>query len=167
MITTLFISVISGVFASFSFYVFLRVLKPNIKISPKIARDKKEGIIKIKVVNLAKRDALDIRAELVLLVPKNVPNGIIYVRKPIELKKNYLINLSKYSKQDKNANYAFRFRANDSFIDDWNYNGQYLIFKLIAKDEVSGFSKVFIKEYFSKGDIIDGDFEMGVSMEIK
>jgi len=99
MITTLFVSVISGIFTSFSFYSFLRLLKPNIKISPKIARDRKEGIVKIKVINLAKRDALDIRAELVLLVPKNVPNGIIYVRKPIELKKNYLMNLSKYSKK--------------------------------------------------------------------
>ena len=165
MLITIIVGVLSGLLASLIFYISLRAIKPNIIISNKIAKTGDKFVIK--VVNKSKRDAIDIKAEFLLMSPVSVPNGIIWRRKRIFLKTDYLMILPQYDKKDKDANYAFRFTTQENLFEIWEKEHQYLVFKLIAKDEVSGFGKVFVQKYYTKKDIIEGSFEFGESLKIR
>ena len=165
IVVPIIVGVISGLLASLIFYTFLRALKPNIVISDKIAKSGDRFLIKI--VNKANRDAIDIRAELLLMTPITVPGGIVWKRERLSLRPEYLMILPKYDKKDKDAKYAFRFSTEENLFEICNKPQQYLSFKIIAKDEVSGFGKVFIQKYYTEKDILEGSFEFGESLEIR
>jgi hypothetical protein len=79
------------------------------------------------------------------------------------------MELSKFDKQDKTAAYAYRFRSYDALDDLWSHDAQsYLRFRVQATHSVSGFSRVFRKDYYTKrNSVIDGEFDFGDSMKIR
>ncbi len=165
MLVAIIVGVLSSLLASLIFLFFLRLMRPKIVISDKIAKTGDRFVIK--VVNKSRRDAVDIKVEFLLMTPVSVPNGIILRRRPILLKRDYLMVLPRYDKRDKDASYAFRFTTQENLLEIWNKEHQYLLFRLMAKDELSGFGKVFNQKFYTKKDIMEGSFEFGESLEIR
>ncbi len=166
------IGVLSSLVASIVFLLFLTRLRPKIEISNQVARtvtSTGKTIYRIKIINKSRVPIMNIRAQLHVMTPTTVPSGIIYVSKDISFQQSAVMELSKLDKQDKTAAYAYRFRTYDSLDDLWNNDSQsYLRFRVQATHSVSGFSKVFRKDYYTKrNSIVDGEFDFGNSVNIR
>jgi len=162
---------INALFLSLLFVFF----KPNIAISPKIARC--NNILRIKVVNrtgpyrLAKIininslffDLSDIK----LQCDRATFDGGVTALEPIPLKISNLTFLGKYDKHDKTASYARRFVImKNSKIYNINPNNQAIRFRIFARHSFSGLGKSFYKDY-SQNFIKEGIFEPGDSFDIR
>ena len=163
-------SVISSIVASSIFLLILRKLRPRIVISPEIAFSEEGGIKRyhIKILNKGMRNIVDIRAELSLVKMVNVPNGFVLKNSDISLNKDSAFILSSFNKKDTNAKYARRFHTLANIDELWSSDdSQFLIFRLYCHDEVSGFGKVFTKEYRTKRNSIkSGQFHFGNDLSI-
>lgn len=194
IVLTLLYGVISGIIASFLyFYLFFIRLKPKILISKQISKREKDGLMEyeIKVRNDVKsRSAINIRAELLLVTPRNVPEGGMVLKTDyVQLKRSELFEVGKFNPKDDStkdeAQYAFQFRTvqaykkdeqgkdtdeKDASLEDlWSDSERtYLLFRVFATDPLSGLGKVFSKEYHSKSDNIqEGDFGYATDMNVR
>lgn len=160
----------SSLVASSLFLWAFFLIRPKILISDKIsispnAEGKKEYLIK--VVNQGNRSAININAELYIVNNSNVNSGTIDEHTKIPLKFSHLMELNKFSIDNKSEDFAWYFAIQDDIEKLWlNHNNRRLKFKVIATDSISGFSKVFIKSFNNISCIIDGDFIYGSSLEI-
>ena len=168
---SLFLGIFSSFVASIVWFVLFSRLKPEIEISPKIARciDSKDNVkYKIKIINKTKYD-VNIEAKLYVVRTENGIDGEICIRKRISLIVDKLFLLRKFKKNDEKDRYAFRFilkkDINKVWVDDTN---QRLRFCIYAKHSLSGFGKSFVQEYRKKDlDIKDGDYVIGNTFDIK
>ena len=161
------IGVSSSIFASTLFLFFLRSLRPNIIIVPKIAYVNNENPKYVfKLLNKGRRNIVDIRGELLLVSIRNVHGGAIL--KTTVLKKFSAFILAKYDKKDKDAKYARRFTFNKNLDKIWeNEENQFLIFRIYCHDEISGFGKVFTQEFrLKRSALVQGVFNYGDDVEI-
>lgn len=171
-ILAIIIGVLSSAVASLIFLLFLNRIRPKIIISDQIARGKstKGNIIyRIKVINKTSRSIMDIKATLHRVRTVVVPGGTIPKVKEIPLKRSEIMELPKFDPKDKEANYAYRFITYENIEEIWEHDTmEYLRFRIYARDSLSGFGKVFIKDYHTKRNSIkEGDFEVGNSLEIR
>jgi len=165
------IGVLSSLGASIIFLFFLTRIRPRLDISDQIAKtvtSNGETIYRIKIINKTRVPIMNIKAQLHIMTPTTVPSGIIYISQNIPLQRSELMELSKFDKKDKTASYAYRFRSYKSLDDLWGDDDHsYLRFRIQATHSVSGFSKVFRKDYFTKrNSVLDGEFDFGDSMKI-
>ena len=94
--------------------------------------------------------------------------GIIRNTNKIALKTSEIMEISKFDLKDEMANYAYRFIVNENIEKIWENSNSFLRFKISAKDSLSGFSRVFTKNYHTKiNSIQEGKFEAGNTLEIK
>ncbi|WP_156786032.1 hypothetical protein [Archaeoglobus veneficus] len=172
LLLSIIIGVISSVIASLLFLLFLTRVRPEIEISNQIAKGKSlttgDTIYRIKVINKTRRPIINIKAQLHLVTPITVPGGILLKSKEIPLRRSEIMYLEKFDPNDENAEYAFRFVTYENIEEIWKDDKRsFLRFRICATDSISGFTKVFIKEYHTKSLIREGEFEFGNSMEIK
>jgi len=174
-ILAILIGVSSSFVASFLFLWFLARLRPRIEISDQIAKGKSstgkiEYRIKIIIINKTSRPIINIKAQLCLVTPSIVPGGIIREFKQIPIIPNELMELPKFNLKDIEwAGYEYRFITYEDIENLWKDDKKsYLYFRIYAVDSLSGFGKLFIKEYRNKQySIKEGDFKFGNSFEIE
>ena len=153
--------VIAGIVASVVFYIFLFSVRPKIYVSSKACRAPEDGaLIRIKVVNRTRFMLTNVK--YVLNFCQSQGEGVHQVevippcKTPIEF-------ISKYSKNDTNAEYAIRFLyeipSHIRISDGW------LEFAIYANHGFSNTS-VCVKKKYGDDDIISGIFETGTSMKI-
>jgi hypothetical protein len=101
--------------------------------------------------------------------PTVAPGGIIYISKEITFQKSDILELSSFDSKDNTAAYAYRFRSYEDISELWKDDTQaYIRFRLYATHSVSGFSRVFRKDYQTKRNTIkEGEFTFGNSTEVK
>jgi len=118
---------------------------------------------------MTKRSITNVRAELHLITPKNVPGGRIVSSKKIELKRCDPIQIGRFNPKDKEADYAHRFQTYKNLDKIWAKDGNtYLRFRIFGTDSLSNLGKIFRQDYHMKRSTIkNGEFEFGNSMEIK
>ena len=165
------IGVLSSVIASLIFLSFLTRVRPKLEISDKIAKGKSlttgDIIYRIKVINKSRRPVINVKAQLHLITPIVIPGGMLLKSKEIPLKRSEVMYLEKFDPSDKQAKYAFRFTTYGNIENIWKDDRQsFLRFRIIATDSISGFTKVFVKNYHIKSLIKEGEFEFGNSMKI-
>lgn len=164
------IGVLAGITASWLFWFLLSRLKPNLIISKKIAKVKnKRGqhIYTIKVINKSRRKIININAQLYLLTMETTFGNFSTIRE-IELKRNKVMELSRFNIKDKEANYNWRF-VTEKPIDLLlkNFKNSILRFELYAIDSFSGFGRVYTMDYKKEDNpIIEGYFKEDNSIEI-
>jgi len=165
-----FVGVVSGFSASAFFLIFLSYLRPRIEISSVISvRDGDDGVRYIvKVINRGNRNAVSIRAELSRVRTRIVPDGQVRSTKTLSLRKDSIFSLEKLNKNSNEASYAYRFSTSDDIAVLWDDDTtQFFRFKIYAQDEMSGFGKVFVKDFRTKrNSLIAGEFRHGNSLEI-
>lgn len=171
-ILAIIIGVLSSAVACLIFLLFLSRIRPKIIISDQIAKEKSiKGSIayRIRVINKTHRPIMDIKAQLHRVTLIVVPGGTIPKVKEIPLKRSEIMELPKFDPRDKEANYAYRFVTYENVEEIWGDDTKsYLRFRIYAKDSLSGFGKVFIKNYHTKRNSIkEGSFKVGNSLEIR
>jgi hypothetical protein len=165
------IGVLSSLIASIVFLLFLTRLRPRILISDQIAKstsDSGKKIYRIKVVNETKVPIINVKAQLHLMNPNMAPGGIIFISKEISFQRSEMLEIAAFDSKDKAAEYAYRFRSYEDIDNLWSDDAHsYLRFRIYATHSISGFSRVFRKDYHTKRNtIIEGDFAFGTSTAI-
>ena len=161
-----------GVVSSAVFFMVLSRFKPKIDISPKIAKGistlNGKTIYRIKVINKTRMPIIDIMAQLHIFKTYQSDGGEIWKSKSIELKRSDPIAIDKFDQNDADAKYAYRFLTYENIDSIWEDDAaQFLVFRIICKNSLSGFGGFFSKEYrIKKQRIINGDFAKGNSFEI-
>jgi hypothetical protein len=164
------LSLTSGIVSGILVYVFILYSnlrnKANIKISDKIAKTTSNSY-KIKIVNKAKFDVVDVRAELASINFYKVPNGNETNSKIIDLTKSKIFMLGKATSSDSDTQNTFKFisRVNiQDFIK--NKDVDYIRFRLYIVDSFTNMGKVYEQKYY-KSAIKSGDFIIGDSLKIE
>ncbi|NOX37708.1 MAG: hypothetical protein GXO78_09245 [Calditrichaeota bacterium] len=163
------IGIFSSLIASFTFIFFLARLRPRIEISSKIAKrigENQNPEYRIKIINRTPRSIINIKAQLHLMAPVSTPGGIIMTSKEIKLKRDEIMEISRFNKKDPLAGYAFRFVTFENIDEIWQDDTHFFLrFRIHATDSFSGFSRVFVKDYHKKrSSIKEGEFEFGNSL---
>ena len=168
---TILVGILSSMFASVLFLTCLFRLQPKIGISPLIgiSREHDKGkIYKFKIINYTRRPIINVRFSLSTSCPVNVPDGVIVSSKSIRLEKDYVFQIPKFSKRDKDAQYARRIKCREDLDAIWkDQNGNTLKFIVMATDSLSGFSKVFTREFHTKKNtLVEGNHRFGNSLDV-
>lgn len=169
--TQLAMGVLSSILAAGLFLYILSRLKPKISISDVISKNKtkeNDTEYKIKIINHGKRDAINLKMEVSLMINKNVFGGVVYNSQQLTLKKSEWFILPSYKANDKEARYALRITILEDLEKIWSDDStQYLRIKVFAQDEMSNFGKVFEKEYRTiRNSIKEGSFAFGDTMKV-
>ena len=177
------LGVLGSFIASILFLAGLFLLRPKLRLSDQISKTTlhNQSVFCIKVVNDTWRDAVNLRAELVIVQPDRVPGGIASRIAPISLLKDSLFVLRRRNAFEPHPTFAFRFITAEDIPslwetqeDRWKQHHQqdrelrpYVQFVLFAQDSVSNLGKVFAKKYYSLyHTVISGEFEHGGSLDI-
>lgn len=172
-INNLFLSVYTGIGASYlflRFYLFYK--KPKIIISDYICEheiDGKKNFL-FKFVNKTDVELYDLRVEASILTPFNEGDGKHLRGKPISFIRSNIDFLPKKTNKDDYNLHAIRIRTTDDIKSIWSSSesASYLRLTIIAKHSLSGFNRVFTKDFldhkkivtdkmFKKGDCLDVD----------
>ncbi len=163
------IGVFGSIIASGVILFFMYFLKPCLSISNKISKTTydKTDVYTIKVVNTGSRDAVAIKAELLIVEPQVVEGGVGYNFLRIPFRQSEIFDLRPISHVKEKYGAVFEFITSTDIESEWGkHDNSFLLFKLISQDSLSGFSKVFTAEYYSLKDIEHGRFCKGSSMII-
>lgn len=160
---------VASLVASAGFWFLLYRVRPKIEISPKIARTLTDDghVFRIKLVNKSRFPAVDVQFAVYLRSKRNVAGGEVYGRRQLDCESSVIPVLSRYSKDDDQAEYALRIKINDSLDEVWkNDSLQSIRIALFARHGFSGAFNSFKMDYFQKSDIEDGNFRWGESLLI-
>lgn len=166
------IGIITSIFGSGSFLLILWLFKPRLKLSPNIAHfeHRVEGEIwALKIINPSKFFSLfDVSISLYSISDYNVYGGKNGHLSKIELKKDKIefIPTLKSKEKDKDAKFA-RLLFTSCDLKGVLEKEESILLHVKACHELSGFSKVFQREYFSKSIIQEGKFSHGDSFDIR
>ena len=166
------IGILSGLVASAMFLLFMSQFRPRMAISPVIAKyTDPEGNVKysIKVINHTPKPIINIRAVMYIATPYNVPKGTIYTTKPVKLKTSEALDMARFDKKDKDANYAVRFVTFDNLEECWTQQElSKVIFKIYATHALTGFGRTCVMEYHEKRTCLkEGNFAHGNSLDVE
>jgi hypothetical protein len=165
------LGVLSSLVASLVFLYFISRLRPKLIISPFISfnDDEKGKFFVLKLINKTPRPIINIRCRLNLVIPKSVPGGLIFSNINLKLEREEVFLIDKFDKQDKDANYAWRFVCREDIESEWEEkHGSYLIFRVIATDSLSGLSKYYSQRFFTKRDCLrKGSHRFGNNLNVE
>ncbi len=166
-----FIGFLIGIISSWFFWRMLLQVKPKIKVSPVLAYDVEKGILAIKVINLGRRQAMDIQIHrfsigeikpnqrLTTIVVGNIQRVELPALGPIQdLKKLWTLST------------AFVFKASNgtelvNILKASNEGERRLILTISSTDGLSG-TKVVQQITYRSEDIRQGTFIKGVDFQI-
>jgi len=165
------IGIFSGFVASLVFIIFFSKIRPSIDISDKVSYytdDEGKKAFMIKIINRSRRPVVNLKAELELVSQRFVKGGAIQRWKEIDLVRPDPMQIEKYDEKDIQGMYAFRFRTFEDIDQLWTDEERtFLRFRVMAIDPLSGFSKVFVKNYYiKKNTLVQGDFAHGDTFQI-
>ncbi|MBI4322097.1 MAG: hypothetical protein HY675_26700 [Chloroflexi bacterium] len=156
------------VFAFAAYVTFSRVLqrphvdRPYLEIADKIARYHEDAgnnpgqtepkkVYAIKVINKCRRPVINIKAELQLVRTKIEKGGPVQQWIDIPLYKAFPMRIEVFDKLDTQGYYAFRFRTYEDVDALWgNDDIEFLRLRVMATDSFSGFTDVFVQNYYKK-----------------
>ncbi len=162
--------IVSSIIASYIFlYHFLTKKVPIIEISDYISKkvhpdDSVE--YRFKIVNKTNAPVYDVTLDAYFLTPTGSDGGQNLLIEVIKVNNNTYTHVPCKKKNDNNALHAVQVRCNDKIEEKWSNPSMYLRLEVIGKHEISGFSKVFVKDFHSKNIIKNGQFKFGNNLEI-
>lgn len=169
----IFISVFTGIGASYCFlrfYLFYK--KPKIEISNYICKATIEDEINylFKFVNNTGVELYDVRFEAYIFTPFNDTTGHNLRGRKVSFARDDIYFMPKKDSKDHYNLHAIRIRTTDDIYTIWKNSGDasYLRLTIIAKHSLSGFNKVFTKDFLHPDNIIcDKMFKKGGDLEIE
>lgn len=165
------IGILSSLAASALFLYFLSRIRPEMEISPEIAKiTEPGGRIKysVKVINRTDKHVINVRAVMTVRTPHNVHGGTIFINTYITLKTAEVLEIKRFNPTDTNADYAVRFVTFDDLDHIWVHNPMSVVeFHLYATHSLTGFGRVFTRQYHDKDNELKvGNFKYGNNLDI-
>jgi len=167
---SLVIGILSGLLASYLFlFYYLGRKKPEILISDHISKVDFKGEVNyfFKFVNKTDSEIFDVRVEATFFKPVGDVNGTNLQGTDIELKDSFFMYIPMNTKEDQHNLHCMRLRTIEDLEGKWTDDSSKIRLTIIARHALSGFNKVFYKEYNSKRCISEKQFISGDSLEIK
>lgn len=166
------LGIVSSIIAATIFVLFFSKIRPRIEISEQICRSRADDgtgeDFEIKIINRSGFPAINLRAELQLVRQVVVPEGYVQIWDDVALIRPNPLQIEKYAKKDQQGMYAFYFRTLENLDELWKDDTtSFLRIRIFATHSLSGFSKVFVKNYFKKSVLVLGEFTAGDSFEIR
>ena len=166
------ISLLTGVLGA---YIFLRVYlfnkKPKIKISANISKVNFQGETNymFKFINVSDVELYDVKIEAKILTPFNDPTGQNLRGEEINFVNSNIYFLPCKNKHDNFNLHALRVRTTDDIETKWDNcsDSSFIRLTIIAKHSLSGFNKVFVKDFLHKNVITHKEFIKGDSLDVK
>lgn len=158
------ISIITGVISSYLFLMyFLNRKRVKINISSHISKVTFEGQTNyfFKFVNKTKSEIFDIRIEPTFYKQVGGVGGMNIQGKDIVLKDNFISYIPRKKNSDTNSLHAMRVRTTENIELNWSDNSSYIRLTVIAKHSLSGFTDIFVKDFYSKDVITTKKFKSG------
>ncbi|MTH14630.1 hypothetical protein [Flavobacterium sp. LC2016-01] len=158
------ISIITGVISSYLFLMyFLNRKRVKIEISAHISKVTFEGQTNyfFKFVNKTNSEIFDIRIEPTFYKQVGGAGGMNIQGKDIVLKDNFISYIPCKRKSDNNSLHAMRVRTVEDIEMNWSDASSYIRLTVIAKHSLSGFTDIFVKDFYSKDAITTKKFKSG------
>lgn len=162
--------IISGLIASYCFLIFfLNKKRPNINISGNISKVDINGEVNylFKFVNMTNSEIFDVHIELLFYKPFGDYNGGNLQGKDITLKDNFISYMPCNKNTDNHNLHAVRIRTTDNLEEMWSDPSSFIRLSIIAKHSLSGFNKVFVKDFINKDTISSKNFISGSDLNVK
>jgi hypothetical protein len=170
MLLNLVIGAIGSLLASAVFLFILFRYRPRLLLSTQIAKTTyaDKAVYAFKVLNSGHRDAVAIKAEVLMIEPQVIVGGVGRNVLQVSLVRDNWFVLRPLSKVgDKVLDATFEFITCENVEQEWaTHANSYLVFRVQAQDALSGFSAVFSSEISSRNEIKVGRFAKGQSMAI-
>lgn len=163
------VGIFTGLLSSAAFTALLFRLKPQLEISPWIAHesDAAGDFFVFKVVNRSSRPAINVRVDASLAKGVQVKGGINYWTTEISVVKPVVFELAGYDPKDQVGEFAQRFVTTEDIEGAWTEDHAMILFRVIATDSFSGFSRAYKQEYRTKRNSIrKGSHEFGLGLEV-
>ncbi len=158
------ISIVTGVISSYLFLMyFLNRKRVKIEISAHISKVTFEGQTNyfFKFVNKTNSEIFDIRIEPTFYKQVGGVGGMNIQGKDILLKDNFISYIPCKRKSDNNSLHAMRVRTVEDIEGNWSNPSSYIRLTVIAKHSLSGFTDIFVKDFYSKDAITTKKFKTG------
>ena len=163
------ISIVAGIASSYLFLMyFLNKKRVKIEISSFISKVNFEGQTNyfFKFINKTSSEIFDIRIEPTFYKQVGGVGGMNIQGKDIELKDNFISYIPCKKKSDDNSLHAMRVRTTEDIELNWNDTSSYIRLTVIAKHSLSGFTDVFVKDFYSKDVITTKKFKSGDNLDV-
>ncbi|WP_284745473.1 hypothetical protein [Amycolatopsis sp. RTGN1] len=161
------VGILSSVVASALWILILSRLTPKLIISPEIAEDPVSPVFRIKVVNLSRRAAVDLRVEAHLVTPIGARGGSVNRRTTLKCGNPPLV-LPRRDRSSKEHDNAYRLRI-DSNVRELQsaHSSSFIRLQIFARHEVTGMGKMFEQRYHHpSSEIVVGSFVHGHDMTL-
>ncbi|MDQ6469663.1 hypothetical protein RB619_03325 [Flavobacterium sp. LHD-80] len=158
------ISIVTGVISSYLFLMyFLNRKRVKIGISSYISKVTFEEQTNyfFKLVNKTNSEIFDIRIEPTFYKQVGGVGGMNIQGKDILLKDNFISYIPCKRKSDTNSLHAMRVRTVEDIEMNWSDASSYIRLTVIAKHSLSGFTDIFVKDFYSKDAITTKKFKSG------
>ncbi|WP_026729506.1 hypothetical protein [Flavobacterium denitrificans] len=158
------ISIITGVISSYLFLMyFLNRKRVKIEISSYISKVTFEEQTNyfFKFVNKTNSEIFDVRIEPTFYKQVGGVGGMNIQGKDILLKDNFISYIPCKQKSDTNSLHAMRVRTVEDIEMNWSDASSYIRLTVIAKHSLSGFTDIFVKDFYSKDVITTKKFKSG------
>jgi hypothetical protein len=161
------VGILSSVVASALWILILSRLTPKMIISPEIAEDPATQVFRIKVVNLSRRAAVDLRVEAHLVTSIGVRGGRVNRRMNLVCGNPPLV-LPRRTRTSKEYDNAYRLRIDSNVRELWSASpDSFVRLQIFARHEVTGMGKMFEQRYHHPGaEIVTGSFVHGHDMSV-
>ncbi|WP_264537235.1 hypothetical protein [Flavobacterium sp. N1736] len=163
------ISIFTGIISSYLFLMyFLNRKRVKIEISSHISKVTFEGQTNyfFKFINKTNSEIFDIRIEPTFYKQVGGVGGMNIQGKDIELKENFISYIPYKKKNDTNSLHAMRVRTIEDIELNWSDASSYIRLTVIAKHSLSGFTDVFVKDFYSKDVITTKKFKSGDNLDV-
>lgn len=169
VILNIIISIVAGIASSYLFLMhFLNRKRVKIEISSHISKVSFEGQTNyfFKFINKTNSEIFDIRIEPTFYKQVGGVGGMNIQGKDIELKDNFISYIPCKKKSDTNSLHAMRVRTTEDIELNWSDTSSYIRLTVIAKHSLSGFTDVFVKDFYSKDVITTRKFKSGDNLDV-
>lgn len=145
------VSILTGVISSYLFLMyFLNRKRVKIEISSHISKVTFEGETNyfFKFINKTKSEIFDIRVEPTFYKQVGGVGGMNIQGKDIVLEDNFISYILCRKKSDTNSLHAMRVRTTEDIESNSSDVSSYLRLTVIAKHSLSGFTDIFVKDFY-------------------
>jgi hypothetical protein len=164
------ISIVTGVISSYLFLMyFLNRKRVKIEISSHISKVTFEEQTNyfFKFVNKTNSEIFDIRIEPTFYKQVGGVGGMNIQGKDITLKDNFISYIPCKKDADANSLHAMRVRTVEDLEVNWSDSSSYIRLTVIAKHSLSGFTDIFVKDFYSKDVITTKKFKIGDDLGVE
>ncbi|MCY1397508.1 hypothetical protein D9M71_125160 [compost metagenome] len=159
---------ISGILSSILVFQYISTIEPELEISKYIAKTDYKGntYYEFKFVNRSSRTILDIKSELVTVTQNEFRQGPTQYISKIKMDEGEILNIEPFDKTNQRGGYTGRISTTSDLEKILAKDGVELRLSIVAKDSLSGVTKVFEQNFANKDSIKPGLHDFGESLEV-